>query len=299
MKNARHFSDFKVLGATVGFLFMMSFFGLSQKTDQAQSSSSIDLQSLLAKLSNYAQRLENSVLDFICREEISEKIDYLLDDGEVRPLADAWSIGAGVSARYRRPAVINNSFVYDYQCIRINKQIRETRMLLEENKIKKNEPNAKLKTSNFVYQTVLLGPVGIFAERYLPFYEYKITGQDKIGKKRVVIIEATPVIETPHVTNLYGKVWVDPATADILKIQWSEKRVGRFNIFEERANRYNLKPRITLHSEFSAEKNGIRFPSSLFIEEAYINERGRATVRSETSVKYKDFKFFTVKVEIH
>lgn len=299
MKNARRISVFRLLGAMVGFLSMMSLFGFPQRTVQAQGTSAIDLQSLLAKLSDHAQRLENSVLDFICREEISEKIDYLLDDREIRPLADAWSIGAAASARYRRPAVINNSYVYDYQCIRINKQIRETRTLLEENKIKMNEPNAKLKTSNFVYQTVLLGPVGIFAERFQRFYIYKIAGGDKIGKKRVVIIEATPAIETPNVTNLYGTVWVDPASAGILKVQWSEKRVGRFSIFEERANRYNLKPRITLRSEFSAEKNGIRFPSSLFIEEAYVNERGRATVRSETSVEYKDFKFFTVKVEIN
>ncbi len=36
----------------------------------------------------------------------------------------------------------------------------------------------------------------------------------------------------------------------------------------------------------------------MFIEEAYLNERGRKFVRSETTVEYTDFKFFTVEVEV-
>jgi hypothetical protein len=45
-------------------------------------------------------------------------------------------------------------------------------------------------------------------------------------------------------------------------------------------------------------KNGIRFPSRLFVEEAYISAWGRAFVRSETAVVYRNFRFFTVEVEI-
>lgn len=51
-------------------------------------------------------------------------------------------------------------------------------------------------------------------------------------------------------------------------------------------------------SEFQAEKNGLRFPTQLYIEEAYLDKRGRPFVRSKTTVTYKDFKFFTVEVEI-
>ncbi len=142
----------------------------------------------------------------------------------------------------------------------------------------------------------LLGPVGIFAERFRPFYEYRIVGREKVDRKPALIIEALPAVERPGATNLYGKAWVGEADGEILKIEWSESRVGRREIFEQRAEKYGLKPRITLRSEFSAEKNGIRFPSTLWIEEAYLNERGRAFIRSTTTVAYKDFKFFTVEV---
>jgi hypothetical protein len=179
-----------------------------------------------------------------------------------------------------------------------NRVLRETRTLLKENGKPANEPGTGLKTQNFVFSTPLLGPVGIFAQRCQPAYSYRIVGRDKVGKTPAVIIEAEPLYEMPGATNLYGKAWVGPDDGEILKIEWNDARIGNRAVFEERAERYKLKPRITLRSEFSTEKNGIRFPSKLWIEEAYLTERGRAYVRSETVVVYTDFKFFTVEVDV-
>jgi hypothetical protein len=269
--------------------------------DAALAPQEVDLPALLDKLTAYAGRLENVVLDFVCREEIAEKIDYFLDAQASSPLVDVWSYygpGSTVFIGGRIPKVVKNSYVYDYQCLRKDRIVKESRTLLEENRTKKNEPNAALKTAVFVYGNALMGPVGVFADRFRPLYSYKLAGRDKIDKKQVVIVEAVPAVDETELRTLYGKAWVDPATADILKIEWSERRVGRYDIFRERADRYKLKPRITIRSELRTETNGIRFPNVLSLEEAYVNARGRAAVRSETSVTYKDFKFFTVEVEI-
>jgi hypothetical protein len=254
---------------------------------QAQKAPEPNLSALLDKLTAYAARLEGAVLDFVCREEIQEKIDSALDVRAASRLVNL----------YRTPSPVKKHYVYDYQCVRgKNGLIREARTLLDDNGKKVNVPEAKLKTEVFVFGMPLLGPVGIFAERFHPFYDYKITGREKVDGKPALIIEATPTAERPGATNLYGKVWVGVPDAEILNIEWSESRVGRREIFEQRAEKYGLKPRITLRSEFSAEKNGIRFPSQLWIEEAYVNERGRAFIRSTTTVTYRDFKFFTVEV---
>jgi len=295
----RIFTKIIVLAAWMGMFFLTSLPALSsQAVEKRQSSAAADLDSLLKKMADYCRKLESSALDFVCREEISEKIDPNLEAS--RPLVPNWTYTSSRERVYVSGRIpdIKNSYVYDYQCVRAKGEIRETRTLLEENRKKKNEPNATLKTSNFIYGTPLLGPVGLFGERFQPDYDYKITGQDKINKRPVIIVDASPKPGTPEAKNLYGKAWIDPATADILKIEWSEKRVGHYDIFEQRGKKLERKPRITLHSEFSAEKNGIRFPSKLFIEEAYLNEKGRVFVRSETTVTYKDFKFFTVEVEI-
>jgi hypothetical protein len=270
-----------------------------------------DLAALLDKAADYCRKLEGAALDYICKEEIVEVVDPRLDLKQSKTTLTTWtSVGAVGAASTgmgdSRTVVgivapvpkIKRMLIYDYQCIRAAGEIREVRNLLEENRKKINEPNAKLKTLNFLFGYVLMAPVGIFAERSQSDYDYKIVGTDKIGKRLVVIVDATPKPDAPEAKNLYGKAWIDAATADILKIQWSEKRVNHYEITLKRAEQYNRKPRLTIRSEFQVEKNGIRFPSKLFIEEAYVSERGLVFVRSETSVTYKDFKFFTVEVEI-
>mgnify|MGYP001084846930 FL=1 len=270
-----------------------------QKADPAPET---QLPDLLAKAAAYCQRLESSAFDFVCREEITETIDPSLEVDKKAPLVDpGWKSpkptpGAPFTASASRKT--RQKFVYDYQCVRAGRTIREIRTQLEENGKKKVVPNAELKTSVVVFGTALLGPVGLFGERFQSDYDFAIAGEDKIGKKKVVVIDARPKPGAPPTRNLYGRAWVDPANGDILKIEWSESRVGRFDIFEQRGQKYDRKPRLVISSEFSAEKNGIRFPSRLFVEEAYLNDAGRAAIRSTTEVVYRDFKFFTVEVEV-
>jgi hypothetical protein len=268
--------------------------GSAQASKNRGTVQSPDLGPLLAKTAEYCRKLESVAFYFICREEISEAIDPSLD------ALDGWTLRPTNRTVFGSPRKqdIKNSYVYDYQCIRAGRATREVRTLLKENGKEKNEPNAELKTSVVVFGTVLMGPVGLFGERFQPEYDYTVIGQDKIGKIKVLVIEARPKPGAPESRNLYGKAWIDPATGDILRIDWSDSRIGRFDIFEERGKRYKRKPRLSIRSEFSAEKNGIRFPSRLFVEEAYLNVGGSPQVRSITDVRYKDFKFFKVSVEI-
>ena len=146
----------------------------------------------------------------------------------------------------------------------------------------------------------MLGPVALFGTRFQPNYVYSVVGDEKIKKRKAVIIEAVPRPGAPETTSLYGKAWLDAETADIIKIEWNEECVVGRNVVEERGRKFKRKPRIRLCSEFKVEKNGLRFPSRLYIEEAYVRSsgRGRAFIRSKTTVTYEDFKFFTVEVEI-
>jgi hypothetical protein len=269
-----------------------------QPSSKAQAAASVDLETILIKTAEYCKKLEGVAFDFVCREEIAERIDPSLEIS--MPLVPNWTWSGPGQKVYMsgRPSDIKNSYVYDYQCVRAERKVREVRRLLEENKKKKDEPDAKLKTMVFVFGNVMQGPVGLFGERVQILYDYRIVGQDKIGKRPVVIVDSVPRAEDSEAKNLFGKAWIDAETCDILKIEWSEKRVGNFDIFEKRGETFNRKPRITLRTEFSVEKNGIRFPSKLSLEEAYLTDRGRVFVRSETNVVYKDFKFFSVEVEV-
>ncbi len=264
-----------------------------------QGSSSAGLNAILAKAAEYADRLEGAALDFVCCEEIKEWLDPTLDARlELSSGRTYYDPIAGEFITWQGAKVIKKSWIYDYQCIRKEGKIHETRTLLKENGKEKKEAKASLKTTMFRYGTSMLGPVGMFGTRFQPRYQYTIVGEKKIKGQKAIIVDANPLSDDVKSTNLYGKAWIAVETGDILKIEWNEERIGRYEIFEERGKEFNRTPRITVVSEFQAEKNGLRFPTQLYIEEAYLDKYGYPFIRSKTTVKYKDFRFFTVEVEI-
>ncbi len=260
-----------------------------------------ELAPLLKKAADYCRRLESSVLDFVCREEIKEIYNPALDvpgpiSVQIIPGADSWtSSGTGIRTAYSRAvAKVKRSYIYDYQCVRKDGRIREARTLLAENGKKKNEPNAALKTSVILFEDVLLGPAGMFRESSQAGFDFRIVGPARFDKKPVVLIEAKPRPGASRDGGFYGQAWLDPDTGDILKIEYAEDRIERYEVFAARGRKYGRTPRIRMRTEFSSEKNGLRFPNRFSVEETYVNDAGRVFVRSETTVAYTGFKFFTV-----
>jgi len=264
------------------------------------------LEALLAKAAEYCRKLESSAFDFVCREEILEIVNPRLDAAaQPKPSVDPGSSGQFGAPEFLGPTLVlstvkkmKRSLVYDYQCVRAGRTIREMRTQLEENGKPKVVPNAELETSVVVFATALLGPVGLFGERFQPDYIFTVAGRDRLEGVDVLIVDAKPRPGAPPSRSLYGQAWIDPASGNILKIEWSESRVGRFDVFVRRGELFKRTPRLTIRSEFSVEKNGIRFPSRLFVEETYLKGSGKAFVRSRTEVVYRDFKFFTVTFDV-
>jgi hypothetical protein len=262
----------------------------------------VDLPALLAKAAEYCRKLNGAALYFICLEEIVETIDPTLDIKKPLVPLIRWTAGSpagdrqvGWSTSARK---LKHTLLYDYQCIRNKDETTERRTLLRENKKELKEPNAALKTTIVAYKMPLFGPAGIFSEQVQPYFDYAVVGREKFEKKPVVIVQAAPKPDAPPRDELYGKAWIDPENGDIVKIEWSSSNVGHFEVFKERGEKFNLQPRLTLTSIFEVAKNGLRFPTRHVTVEAYLNSRGRAFIRSTTEVTYKDFKFFTVEVDV-
>ena len=270
---------------------MMSVIPLLFLSAQAGDSRRPSLDEILQQEAEYCRRLELAALDFVCLEDITEKIDQSKDISLVK-----WR-----TPRDRPPTSVKRTLLYDFQLIRKDGSIKETRTLLKQNGRDMEVKNAELETGNFVYKNAVLAPVGIFGAQWREALTYKISGETKVGGRSCLIIDAVPRGSQTEIDFLSGRAFIDKATLDILKIEWSEQKIGNYAAFEERGKRYGMKPRISVISEFDAEKNGIRFPTRHLIEEAYFGAAGMSSpskfVRSRTTVIYKDFKFFTVSVE--
>ncbi len=235
--------------------------------------------------------MANSVLFFVCKEEITEKIygrfsvSSTRDDiREVYPRA--------------RGGTVKNVYIYDYQLIRKKNEFKEQRILIEENGKKKHEENAPLKTIFFRHENIVFGPIGLLSSYWQPRHDYRIIKEERMKGDKAIVIEATP---KPGYTfgHMYGKIWVRKSDFSILKIEWYQQSIKGYELVEETANWLRAKPHLSLIAEYGFEKNEIRFPSKYSLDEVYIMKRGGKRYRkSETVVLYKDYKFFTVEWEI-
>ena len=258
------------LGGKLSVLVAMMFISpvLPGFQDQADP---VRLAAILKKSEEYCRRLEKAALDFICLEEVKE------------------------FSRYYTPHT--DIYLYDYQFIRKNEEIKERRNLIAVNGKKENIQDSSLKSVMFQYRNVLFGPVGLLSKSWQVQHEFKLIGEDTIHKEKAVVIEATPrlPLSEPH---CYGKIWIKEDDGSVLKILWDQKSLGNFQSVEEWVKVHDAEPQITAFSEYGFEKNGLRFPSRNYTEQAYIRKDKRKFANAEISISYKDYKFFTVETEI-
>ena len=256
------------------------------------------LDDVLGKTMIYCKKLDGAAFDFICLEEINEKIDYSRDmvtDPETGISVRNSEVRFSVHPPAR--SVMKNKYIYDYQLVRKKGRTVESRILLEENGRKMHEENAPLKVISFYYKNVIFGPLGLLSEFRQNQHDYDILRKEMLTVEKSIVIRAVPKPSFKQ-NHLYGKIWLKESDFSILKIEWDQKSLVNFQAVEETAEKSLAEPKITLISEYDYEKNGIRFPSKLTIEEAYIDQNGKKFIRSETIVLYKDYKFFTVETDI-
>jgi len=274
------------------FIFAHTNFGLSsadrQKNDQTE------LEKILQKCADYCEKLTNSVLFFVCKETIKEEIYHSAPSA---PVTVRTVTSSGSYVVRSGGGVEKNTYVYDYQLIRKENKIKESRILLKENGKKKNEKNAPLKTKIFEHKNVIMGPIGLLSEYWQQYHDYKIVKEEKFKGDKVTVIEAVPKYGL-KLNQLFGKIWVRKSDFSILKIEWNQQAIENYEKIEEIAKKLGAEPLITLVSEYAFEKKGIRFPSKYSIQEVYIIRRGRRFLRSEKTVTYEDYKFFTVETEV-
>jgi len=233
----------------------------------------IPLEEILKQTAAYCARLEDSALRFVCEEKAVE-YQYLI----------------------QTKIPHKNEWLYDYQLIRRGGEVEEKRTLLQENGKEKREENAALKTSRVWYKNVIMGPVGLLSSAAQQTHTYKVLDEETLEGAPVVIIEVKPIADLSP--GLYGKAWVRRSDSAILKIEWTPESVGNYEKVVEFAEQIGARPSVTFYSEYAFEKNGIRFPSSYGMTEAYIVPNVGRLLRSRMTVDYKDYKFFTVETDV-
>jgi hypothetical protein len=251
------------------------------------------LAALLKKSADYCRRLESAALDFVCLEEVREASRYYASNSDIYRYD--YQFNRLETSRDQTPKT--DVYLYDYQFIRKGMETQEKRNLISVNGKKKNIQDSSLQTSLFFYKNVLLGPVGLLSKSWQGHFAYQFIGEDSVKKEKTVVIEVTPGLTLTE-AHPYGRAWVKEDDGSVLKIVWDQKSLGNFQTVEEWAKAQNAEPMITAFSEYGFEKNGLHFPSRNYVENAFIKKGGQKFVNTEISVRYKNYKFFTVETEV-
>ena len=242
---------------------------------------------LLALAAGYCARLSRASIDFVCLEDVSEKIyDWRVHyPSSTGPALPSW-----------RNEPVGHRYVYDYQFIVENGNRTEKRRVLELDGVKKEGEDTELDTQTFFYKNVMFGAVDLMAESRQSFYRYELKARESQGGQAVAVIEAVPIPGLAVAVNR-GTIWIRESDGAILKIVWNDRMMQETEAIRETARRLKSTPQILQVTEFGFEKNGVRFPNRFSIEEAYVNKKGKKSLRSTLNVVYRDYKFFTVVVD--
>jgi hypothetical protein len=256
------------------------------------------LERALETAESYCQKLQNFAYYFVCREEVAETIRGVVTTRwaraiKVKDLEPTFAEMEG-SAPSVADSTQKNTYVYDYQLIRKKGINQESRTLLEKNGQKIVEKNARLEAVKFYFQNMTFGPIDLFGENGRRKHNYRILDTVKMDGQEVLVIEAAPKDTSPNY-NPSGNIWLRKADGVILKIEWDKRSLFGFKDVQALAEERGLVPMLTLVSEYGIEKDGVRFPSRVYFEEAYFRKKAKKTQGvSKVTIKYKDYKFFSV-----
>jgi len=242
-----------------------------------------EMISLLEKSAAYCRRLENAALNFVCNEDVVERL------------------AGGGSFNYNTNSFTNgirpSEWIYDYQLIRSGGQTQEKRTLIEDNGKKRHEDNAELRTMRFRHRNVFLGPIGLLSDKAQAGHTYNFVKEGKVDGEPAVVIEATPRKKTG--TSLFGKAWVRKGDGAVVRIEWEPQSMENYEAIMEFSRKIGHEPVIVFVSEYGFEKNGLRFPNFYEVTEAYNGANtGWGDIVSKTTVTYKDYKFFQVETAV-
>jgi hypothetical protein len=252
------------------------------------------LEKILDKTAEYCERLKKVVFDFVCNENIKEKV-FLYGTKRANMMVEATGERLLITElNFKRAKT--TTYVYDYQMVRKGEEGFEKRILLRENKRKKHQENAHLKLKRFAAKYLIYGPVGFLSWYWQDYFDYKIVGEDIVENREAILVEIAP--KSFREDNYsFGKVWIDKSDNSILKIEWDQRSIK--DIKETVESRIgDLKRKVVWGALYGVEKNGIRFPSRQYIEETFISLSGKEYTKYTVDIIYDSYKFFTVETDV-
>lgn len=276
-------------------IILVLFVSLSQASYLSHQTDRIQLNQLLKKSAKYCEKVKNIALFYVCLEKIKEKkYMYRTITSERISLGGAVIEKPYKSLKLKRTRIY--SYLYDYQLIKKGKELSERRILLEKNKKKKQKENAELEVG-YSAKYLVYGPVGFLSRYWQDYFDYEITGEERIGGTLVVVVKATPKANNEENCN-FARIWINDKDGSVLRVEWEPESILDYEEKPFRSQAGELKPKVVWKVTYGIEKNGVRFPSRQQVQEFLITEEGKRFISDDINTIIENYRFFVVETEI-
>jgi len=257
--------------------------------------------SITEKISAYCNKLENSALDFTCRERIKETLGsnrerailVLEVEDPFHPRIGTGGVFLSLGDAIRE----EHSFLYDYQLIRKDDQIQERRRLTDEKGQDLPDDKPYPRTHRFYINKPVFAAIGLFGRNAQSRYQYQLLGEERTNGRPAYVVEIKPLHPISGKTS-YGKAWIDRQDASVLKMDIDAESLSGYERIAADYISRGVAPDISIEVIYGFEKNGLRFPSQINLKEAYSDPKQGRIRMSQLLVDYDKYKFFTVGTEV-
>ncbi len=277
--------------------------------EPADDASRKELEKTLHDLAEYCKKMADAALFFVCEETIKETNHFLKPPDRLATVRQRYEqvfyedtrgmIGILVdSPQIMDPRKIER-LIYnsDYQLIRRFGDIKERRILLNENGLKIKDEVKLLEEDRYSVLSPVVSLLKIFDNDHQSLFNYRILKEDRVFGKDAYILEAVPkFVDADDVRS--AKVWVDKKHFQILRGEIEGVPLDGYDDVLSDAILLNVRPFFLRTYEFQVEKNGVLFQdqTSVRIEYPSLIPNRRET-KSVIKITYKNFKFFAVETE--
>ncbi len=274
----------------LSILIAFSGFVISAPHNPKKTKGQDTLDAILKKTGDYCEKVKGMALFYVCREKVENERHLFKKKNLLK-------FSMSVLEKIKPRRIREKKYLYDYQLVKKGKELKEKRILLEEDGEEKYEEDIEFRPVKYSGKYMVYGPVGFLSKQWQQHFDYKIVGEDVIDDKKTIIIESTPKKEREENYN-FGRVWVDEKDFSVLKIEYDPKSIKDYEDELLQLPIGDLSKKVIWSTHFGVEKNGVRFPSRQLIQEFYVNSEGESLLIEKITFRYADYKFFIVETDV-
>jgi hypothetical protein len=260
------------------------------------------LRDIINKCTDYAERLSNAALFYVCREEIEERNRELKPSEIVTTAAGSADLGPGETLSYENKWLVLEGgekyhCVQGYQLVRKGGSIREIHFpIAAAEKGLTNTIDRQGVAGGHSLRPILL-PFQVFGEYSRNHFSFKLAGEEIMQGKPVYILKANPIAGEGWFVR-GATIWVEKSSCRIAKWEQESDYLEGYDEILAECRREHIKPHFIMTCYYEIDKNGLLYPSR---SESRVEYSGllfrKKDLKSEVKNTYDQYKFFTVETD--